>query len=176
MPSLSEKFREMFSIVNKKYMNDRVGNILSQCTSSNEYTFAAKIKIFEPCSKGFEHGKIYIDFPRQSRNTFNKLRILDNAINNGQTYYVDDFEATYPITENYFKIPIHNNGEYLGYYEIENNQEKIQNEYRKFIEENRYGRIKYRRGEISIPRIQCAQSNGNNIKYASRRLLDDMGK
>ena len=59
---------------------------------------------------------------------------------------------------------------------INNQQEQIQDdEYRKFIEENRYGRIEYRGGEISIPRIQCAQSNGNNIKYASRRLLDDMG-
>ena len=55
-------------------------------------------------------------------------------------------------------------------------QEKIEDEYRKFIEENRYGRIEYRRGEISIPRIQLTQSHGNNIKYASRRLLNDMGK
>lgn len=59
---------------------------------------------------------------------------------------------------------------------IKNSRKRAENEYRKFIEENRYGRIKYRRGEISIPRIQCAQSHGNNIKYASRRLLDDMGK
>lgn len=59
---------------------------------------------------------------------------------------------------------------------INRQQEQIQNEYRKFIEENRYGRIKYRRGEVSVPRIQCSKSNGNNIKYDSRRLLDDMGK
>ena len=39
------------------------------------------------------------------------------------------------------------------------NQEKIENEYRKFIEENRYGRIEYNGGAISIPWVQCAQSN-----------------
>ena len=54
--------------------------------------------------------------------------------------------------------------------------ERIQNEYRKFIKENRYGRVTIRNGQVSIPRIQCSKSNGNNIKYDSRRFLNDMGK
>ena len=52
----------------------------------------------------------------------------------------------------------------------------LSDEYRKFIEENRYGRIANPNGSLSIPRIQFTHNNGNNIKYASRRLLDDMGK
>ena len=144
MPSLSEKFREMFSIVNKKYMNDRVGNILAQCTSSDKYIKVPKINIITPRG-GFKTGEIYVNFKLQEFDKPNK----DNRIYS----YGDIIDSA-----------------------INRQQEKIQNEYRKFIEENRYGRIEYRGREISIPRIQCAQSNGNNIKYASRRLLDDMGK
>ena len=58
----------------------------------------------------------------------------------------------------------------------EDRMRKVKNEFRKFIEENKYGRIATPRGEISIPRIQSSESNGNNIKYDSRRLFDDMGK
>ena len=55
-------------------------------------------------------------------------------------------------------------------------RELVENEYRKFIEENRFKGIKYRSGQISIPRIQCTTSNGNTIKYASRRFPNDMVK
>lgn len=48
--------------------------------------------------------------------------------------------------------------------------------YRKFIEENKYGRITSPDRSIPIPRVKCTKSNGNNIKYDSRRLFDDLGK
>ena len=54
--------------------------------------------------------------------------------------------------------------------------EMIKNGYRKSIEENKYGRIANPGREISIPRIQCTKSYRGNIKYASRRFLNDMGK
>ena len=49
---------------------------------------------------------------------------------------------------------VNKNKRIFNFNPYENNQEKIQNEYRKFIEENRYGRIGYRGREISIPRVQ----------------------
>ena len=52
----------------------------------------------------------------------------------------------------------------------------VENEYRKFASKNKYGRIATPRGQVSIPRIQCSTGNGNNIKYDSRRIFDDMGK
>ena len=55
-------------------------------------------------------------------------------------------------------------------------QESYINEYRKFIEESKYKGIKPRDRQISISRIQCSESHGNNIKYDSRRIFDDMGK
>lgn len=55
-------------------------------------------------------------------------------------------------------------------------QELVRNEYRKFIEEGRFKRVEYRCGSLSIPRVQCTKSNGNSIKYASRRFPNDMVK
>jgi hypothetical protein len=55
-------------------------------------------------------------------------------------------------------------------------QERVKDEYRKFIDENKYGRITVRNRQISIPRIQCTKSNGNNIKYAPRRFPNGLGK
>ena len=55
---------------------------------------------------------------------------------------------------------------------------EIINEYRKFIEENKYRRIRpvtRFNGQISIPGSLSSQSNGSNIKYDSRRLLNGLG-
>ena len=59
---------------------------------------------------------------------------------------------------------------------LKSKQETFIDEYRKIIGENKYGRITIRNRQISIPRIQCTESNGNNIKYAPRRFPNDMGK
>ena len=59
---------------------------------------------------------------------------------------------------------------------LKSKQETFIDEYRKFINENKYGRITVRNRQISIPRIQFTKSNGNNIKYASRRFPNGLGK
>lgn len=55
-------------------------------------------------------------------------------------------------------------------------ERNLEDGYRKFIEESKYGRITVRLGKISVPIVLCPTGYGNNIKYDSRRLLDDMGK
>lgn len=90
----------------------------------------------------------------------------------------DEIVRTYFIPDSYIIWPRGNNPGYVFSlpFPIIHERKKLQDEYRKFIEENRYGRIANPNGSLSIPRIQFTENNGNNIKYASRRLLDDMGK
>lgn len=100
-----------------------------------------------------------------------------------ESYYKYEFNGIelnkiYYIPYSYIIWPRGNNNIYAFSLPlpIVHERKKLQDEYRKFIEENRYGRIANPNGSLSIPRIQFTQNNGNNIKYASRRLLDDMGQ
>lgn len=71
---------------------------------------------------------------------------------------------------------LHRHGQFFNNHIIKLSKESLLNEYRKFIEENKYGRVKLGSRQISIPRIQRSKSNRNNIKHDTRRFLNGMGK
>lgn len=56
------------------------------------------------------------------------------------------------------------------------NEEIVKDEYRKFIDESKYGRIEFGARPLPLPRVRITQSNGNTIKYAPRRFSNGVGK
>ena len=61
---------------------------------------------------------------------------------------------------------------------IDLSKEKVVDEYRKFIEEYRFKRIKpttdFR--PLSVSGLECTKSNTDTIRHATRRSFNDMGK
>ena len=107
---------------------------------------------------------------------YHNIRLSSNIIEScggfkPGTLYYNQCDISLSLLPYFYKAWVRGAGK--NYY-----KEKFENEYRKFIEENRFKGIKtitsFR--PLSISGIPCAKSHGNNIKYATRRSFDDMGK